>query len=68
MNVDRNHVEFLRGLHLSWSEISSILNVSVKTLQRRAKDWNFTTYTNISDDVLDSTLREILVQFPQLGE
>ena len=33
VNVDRYHVQFLRGLHFTWSEISSMLNVSVKTLQ-----------------------------------
>ena len=62
VNVDRSHVQFLRGLHFTWSEISSILNVSVKTIQRRAKDWNFTTYTDISDDALDTTISEILAQ------
>ena len=68
VNVDRSHVQFLRGLHFTWSEISSILNVSVKTIQRRAKDWNFTTYTDISDDALDTTISEILAQFPSAGE
>ena len=68
VNVDRSHVQFLRGLHFTWSEISSILNVSVKTIQRRAKDWNFTTYTDISDDALDTTISEILAQFPSSGE
>ena len=57
VNVDCSHVQFLRSLHFSWSEISSILNISVKIL-RRAKDWNFTTYTNVSDDALDSTIRD----------
>ena len=68
MNVDRSHVQFLRGLHFTWSEISSMLNVSVKTIQRRTKDWNFSTYTDISDDALDTTIREILAQFPSAGE
>ena len=66
--VDRSYVEVLRGLHFTWSDISSMLNVSVKTIQRRAKDWNFTTYSSISDDALDNTIREILTQFPSAGE
>lgn len=67
-SVDRNHLQFLRGMHFTWLEISSMLNISVKTLQRRAKDWNFTSYTDISDDVLDNIIRDILAQFPSAGE
>ena len=68
VDVDRNHLQFLRGLRFTWSEISLILNISVKTLQRRANDWNIAKYTDIPDDALDSTVREILVQFPTAGE
>jgi len=68
VDIDCNHLQFLRGLRFTWLEISLILNVSVKTLQRRANDWNITKYADIPDDELDGTVREILVQFPAAGE
>ena len=45
-----------------------IMGVLVKTLQRRAKEWNTFTFTSITDAELDTVLRDCLHQFPQAGE
>ena len=61
-------MEHLRSLKLTWSQVPSILGVSVKTLQRRAEEWNLNTYTDISDNNLDDMVRTILLQFPHAGK
>lgn len=66
--VDRQQLEYLRSLSFTWSEISTILGASIKTLQRRAKEWNILTFNNITSDDLDAMLREILLEFPGAGE
>ena len=66
--VDREQLEYLRSLRFTWSEISSLLGASPKTLQRRAKEWNITTYSNISDDALDEIVQQTLSRFPTSGE
>ena len=43
------------------------MDVSSKTLQRRAKEWGIRTYSNISDATLDGVVRNGL-QFPSYGE
>ena len=68
LDVDRSKVEFLRSLSFTWSEVSTILGVSIKTLQRRANDWNLLSYTDISMDYLDTIVQDILLQFPLCGE
>lgn len=68
LDVDRSKVEFLRSLSFTWSEVSTILGVSIKTLQRRANDWNLLSYTDISMDDLDTIVQDILLQFPLCGE
>ena len=35
--VDRHHLEYLISLRFTWEEIGVIMDVSSKTLQRRAK-------------------------------
>ncbi len=40
----------------------------MKTLQRRAKDLQLVTYSQITDDNLDSLVRDILLQYPTSGE
>ena len=47
--VDREKIEFLRSLHFSWEDISIIVGVSQKTLQRRAREWGIRTYSMIAD-------------------
>ena len=66
--VDGDKLEFLNSLHFTWRDISAILGVSVKTLQRRAKEWNITTYSTLIDSELDEIVREYLHSFPSAGE
>ena len=39
--VDKEKLEFLRSLHFTWEEVSAILKVSVKTLQRKGESGIF---------------------------
>ena len=66
--VDRHRLEYLRSLRFTWEEIRAIMNVSSKTLQRRAKEWGIHTYSHISDATLDGAIRNGLQQFPSYGE
>ena len=66
--VDREKLQFLRALHFTWEDVSAILGVSQKTLQRRAKDWNIQTYSIISDNELDNVVRHCVRSFPRIGE
>ena len=59
----------MRSLQFTWNEIASLLNVSSKTLQRRAKEWNIEKYSaDVDDDTLDQIVQEIKSQFPRSGE
>lgn len=42
--------------------------MSIKTLQRRAKEWDIFSYTSITDQELDGSVHDILVEFPTAGE
>lgn len=47
--VDKDQLEFLKSLNFTWEDISTIMGVSAKILQRRAKEWNISNYAAISD-------------------
>lgn len=66
--IDRERVEFLRSLQFNWADISNIIGVSKKTLQRRAREWNIPAYSVISDSDLDALLIRHLQNFPTAGE
>ena len=66
--VDRNCLAYLRSLNLSWSEISNVLGVSARTLQRRASDWNITRFTVITEEALEEEVLRIKQEFPNSGE
>jgi len=66
--VEREQLEYLRSLRFTWSETASLLGVSSKTLQRKAKEWNISTYSSISDDCLDEMVQQIGSRFPTSGE
>lgn len=67
-SVDKEQLQYLRSLRFTWEEIGSLLGVSYKTLQRRAKEWNIETYSTISDETLDTAVTNTLLQFPSSGE
>ena len=68
VNMDRAESERLRSLRFSWYEVSVIMGVSVKTLQRRAKEWNIATHSDVTDQRLKEIIQEVLNQFPGVGE
>ena len=67
--MKRNYAIY--GKHLgqyTWNEISSLLSVSSKTLQRRAADWGIHKFTGISDRCLNEEVDSIIARFPNSGE
>ena len=66
--IDKEQIKYLRSLRFTWNEIESLVAVSSKTLQRRAKEWNIEKYSNIGDDSLDQIVQEIKSRFPRSGE
>ena len=62
--VDWEKLEFLKSLHFTWEDVSAIVGVSAKTLQRRAKEWNICTYFTLTDSELDDIVRQHLRNFP----
>jgi len=68
--VNEEELRYLREtLGYTWNEISSLLGVSSKTLQRRATDWGICKFTaGISDRRLNEEVDSIIVQFPNSGE
>ena len=67
-SVDEEQLKHLRSLRFTWEEAAALLGTSSKTLQRRAKEWNITSYAAISDADLDRAVRNTLEQFPSSGE
>ena len=63
--VDATQLEYLRSLSFTWSEVS-YLGVSVKTLQRRAKEWNIVSYSTITNHDLDILITETLHELVKL--
>lgn len=66
--VDRDCLAYLRSLNFTWAEVSSVLGVSSRTLQRRAKEWNISRFTVIADQALDHEIYQIKLNFPNSGE
>ena len=66
--VDRESLAYLRSLNFTWAEVSSVLGVSSRTLQRRASEWTINRFTVISDQALDHEIYQIKLTFPNSGE
>ena len=63
-------VELLKGCGYTWNEIAGSLQVSRTTLWRRLKEANMEIqrYSDISDDELDSILRQLQRDHPNCGQ
>ena len=66
--VDKDSVAYLRSLKFTWKEISNVLGISTKTLCRRAAEWDISTYSTITDALLDERVAKIKTDFPNSGE
>ena len=68
ITVDKEQIEILRSLRITWEEISLMMGVSVKTLQRRARDYNIKRFSAITDRELDIITGNCLEDFPNAGQ
>ena len=68
ITVDKEQIEILRLLRITWEEISLMMGVSVKTLQRRARDYNIKRFSAITDRELDISTANCLEDFPNAGQ
>ena len=68
LEVDRERLQYLRSLHFTWGQIASLSGISTKTVQRRAKEYGITKYSDVSDPTLDNVIRSILHANPAAGE
>ena len=67
LNITQEQIEFLLERRFTVLQMSRLLGVSSSTIEHRMAEFRLTvrgTYANISDEQLDSTVREILVGFP----
>ena len=71
LTVDIEDIEYLRSVHFSWTKISQILEISRSTLYRRLDEFNLScdlTFSNISDQELDTIITDIKRDHPNDGE
>lgn len=69
--INQIQVEGLRGIGMKWTDIASLLGISVRTLwDKRQLFENFMDmeYSNFSNDELDRLVAEIIANSPNSGE
>ena len=68
--IPKEQLELFIELGFHIPEMANMLGVCAKTVQRRLKDYGLSitdTYSNISNETLDSQVNEILQMFPNCG-
>ncbi len=66
--IDRDQLNYFKTeLCLSWEQSAALLGVSVKTVKRRAKEWNIPSYCNVTDAQLDEAVLHISTNSPLSG-
>ena len=65
--IDKEQVEFLRGLNFSWNTIASILGISRTTLYERRRELNIMddNFSSISDEELADLIRVVKEELPE---
>ena len=70
-NIKKEQLEFLRyELHFKWTDIASLLGVSVSTVNRRRQELGIDSHANLSDltdEELDNMVRNISREQPYTG-
>ena len=66
--ISKEQLTFLLSLQLTCQDISSILGVSISTVQRRGREWGLQRYTLITQNALEDAIRDFKSQFPNVGE
>ena len=63
-------VELLRSSGYTWNEVAASLQVSRTMMWRRIREAGYETerFTDISDDELDSILRQLQRNYPNCGQ
>ena len=69
IDVGKDQIEFLRGLHFSWQKIANIPGISRGTLYRRKQLYGISdSLTTVPDDVLAATMQQIRSITPNIGQ
>lgn len=69
-DIPQDQLQFLLERGFAVPEISRMLSVSVRTIERRLHDFGLSatqTYSHIDDESLDRIIQEILRDFPSFG-
>lgn len=68
-DISREQLEGLLGIGFNVSQIAEILQVGKRTIERRVSHFGISarSFTDISDDDLDSIVREIKLFYPNIG-
>ena len=67
LNVPQEQLQFLIERRFNTTQIASILGVSPRTIERRLREHNLnisTSYSNLSDQDLDTIIKSVLTDFP----
>ena len=70
LNISQDQLQFLVERGFTIPDISRMLNVSVRTIERRLHDFGLSTtenYSHIDDQFLDRIIQGILRDFPSFG-
>ena len=72
IQISKEQPKFLRSKHFNWSDIATLLAVSVSTITRKRREHQLNDGSPqcipISDEELDSIVREMSKTTPNLGE
>lgn len=68
LEINQDRLKYLCSLHFTWGEIASLTGFSLKTIQRRAKEYGITKYSDVTDSTLDSVIRTVVHANPAAGE